>query len=102
MPSIVIVGKCQNHGAPLVNFLEQLDPLEQLTLTIDDDLIPDLRFLLDSLSVTEPTNVCEVSRNLIQVVFYLPPFANQVRVRDQHSRSFQTRAEYTHGPAGLH
>src|SRR5271169_4278465 len=35
-PRVMIIRKRQNHDSPLVNFLEQLDPFDQLSLTIDD------------------------------------------------------------------
>src|SRR5216683_3180206 len=71
-PSVVVVGKCQNHDAPLLDLLEKTDPLGKITLAIYNHLVPSCRFFLDPFAVPQPPNVSEVSGNQIEFVLHLP------------------------------
>ena len=62
-PRIVIVGKCQNHDAPLLDLLEKTDPLGEITLAINNHLVPSCRFFLDPFPVPQPPNLSEVRRD---------------------------------------
>src|SRR3989442_15330122 len=62
-PRVVVIGKCQNHDAPLLDFLEKTDPLGKITLAIYNHLVPSRRFFLDPFPVPQPPNVSEVRRN---------------------------------------
>src|SRR5207245_2397854 len=62
-PRVVVIGKCQNHDAPLMDLLEKTDPLGKITLAIYNHLVPSCRFFLDPFAVPQPPNVSEVRRN---------------------------------------
>ena len=62
-PRVVVVGKCQNHDAPLLDFFEKTDPLGKITLAINNHLVPSCRFFLDPVPVPQLPNVSEVRRN---------------------------------------
>src|SRR5437773_2308091 len=71
-PRVVIIGKCQNHDAPLLDFLEKTDPLGKITLAINNRLVPSCRFFLDSFPVPQPPNVSEVGGNQVEFVLHIP------------------------------
>src|SRR5260370_17977233 len=57
-PRVVIVGKGQNHDAPLLDLLEKAHPLGKITLAIYNHLVPRCRFFLDPFPVpNHPTEV---------------------------------------------
>src|SRR5207249_7883009 len=62
-PRVVVIGKRQNHDAPLLDLLEKTDPLGKITLAIYNHLVPSCRFFFDSFPVPQPPNVSEVSGN---------------------------------------
>src|SRR6202158_6055176 len=68
-PRVVVVGKCQNHDAPLLDFLEKTDPLRKVTLAINNHLVPGCRFFLDPFPVPQPANVSEIRGNQIKLLF---------------------------------
>src|SRR5690242_3623445 len=63
MSSVVVVGKCQNHDAPLLDLLEKPDPLREITLAINNHLVPRCRFFLDAFPIPQPPNISEVRGN---------------------------------------
>src|SRR5207253_6258722 len=71
-PRAVVIGKCQNHDAPLLDLLEKTDPLGKITLAIYNHLVPRCRLFLDPSPVPQPANVSEVSGNQIEFVLHLP------------------------------
>src|SRR5712691_4699037 len=71
-PSVVVVGKCQNHDAPLLDLLEKAHPLGKITLAINNHLVPSCRFFLDSLAVSKPADISKVGSNQIELDRHLP------------------------------
>ena len=61
-PRVVVIGKCQNHDAPLLDLLQKTDPLGKITLAINNHLVPSCRFFLDPFPVPQPPNVSEIGR----------------------------------------
>jgi hypothetical protein len=66
VPGIVIVRERKNLNFSLVNRLQHFDPLGQLCTPVNNDLVPHLRLLLDTLAVPEPANICEVCGDRIK------------------------------------
>src|SRR5690348_15279251 len=62
-PRVVVIGKCQNHDAPLLDLLEKTDPLGKITLAINNHLVPSCRFFLNPFTVPQPSNVSEIRGN---------------------------------------
>ena len=54
-PRVVVIGKCQNHDAPLFDLLEKIDPLGKITLAINNHLVPSCPFFLDPFPVPQTT-----------------------------------------------
>src|SRR2546425_4943684 len=71
-PRVVVIGKCQNHDSPLLDLLEETDPLGKITLAIYNHLVPSCRFFLDPFPVSQPPNVSKVRRNWIPFLLHLP------------------------------
>src|SRR5580693_9010997 len=62
-PRVVVIGKGQNHDAPLLDLLEKTDPLGKINLAINNHLVPSCRLFLDPFPVSQPPNVSEVGGN---------------------------------------
>src|SRR5258708_22611941 len=64
----MIICKSENLNLPLVNCLQHFNPLGQLRPPVHDDLIPHLCLLLDALAIPKPADVCEVSRDGVELL----------------------------------
>jgi hypothetical protein len=60
MPGVMVIRIGVDLNLPLVNFPENFRPLRQLQATGHDDLVPNLRLLLNSFAVPEPAHISEV------------------------------------------
>src|ERR1700693_971376 len=60
VPGIMVVGERENLNFPLVNFLQNLNPLTQVRGSVHDDLVPSFCLLLDSLSVADPAHIGKI------------------------------------------
>jgi hypothetical protein len=72
MSGVVIVGKCENHDASLVDFLEEIDPFRKFTFAVNDHFVPGFRLFLDPFAVPQPSNLTEIRGNQIEFVLHLP------------------------------
>src|SRR6266705_2543342 len=98
-PRVVVIGKCQNHDAPLMDLLEKTDPLGKITVAIYNHLVPSCRFFLDPFPVSQPANVSEVGGNQVEFALHLPgprhpALINQREsdaVLSQHVREFRNQ-----------
>ena len=74
MSGVVVVSEGKQLPNLLAghHFFEDVDPLFQIALTVNNDFVPSLRLLLDGLAVPEPSNIGPVSRCQIQVVLHFP------------------------------
>ena len=74
MPRIVVVAEPENFqdfGVAHQRF-EYVNPILQITSTVDDGLIPSCRLFFDAFAVSKPANIGEVRCNQIELFFHLP------------------------------
>jgi len=63
----MIVGVGEDGYAALPNLAAVVNPTRELTAAVNDDLVPSLCDLLDSFAVAEPTDVCPVGGDWVEL-----------------------------------
>jgi hypothetical protein len=68
MTRVMIVSVGEDLNLALVNLPQNFNPLRKFTTSVNNNLIPSLRPLLNSFPVAEPTDIGEVARNGVELV----------------------------------
>src|SRR5258707_633782 len=68
MSGVVVVRVGEYLIFPFANLPQNVRPLSYLGPPVDDQLVPDLRLLLDSFAISKPTNVGEAGSNGIELL----------------------------------
>src|SRR5690349_11885360 len=69
MASIVIVRVGVDQHTALLDLVAIINSAAKFARPVNDGLVPRRRLLLDALAIPEPSNVCPVCRNRIEVQF---------------------------------